>query len=420
MRFNPAPGKEKGAQNSALDSAYGRASEGGAPGADHSPPMFGLAQPDGVMVKTSEDPRIAELSELVEYFNAAPAFEEMPRRSLSDKAIAGPTAAHVIEEVHVPLNLAYLTFTTGSTSFQNIVGVAHSEIPARIAAAQKALALAGVERGAHVVVSYPPLVNVFSAAALEGHGLSWSFPRRSSRDALILSLIRERPSALIGESRFLRAACVDAERLGYASMLPRDLIVLCSGTTLDLDFIEVAAKYGWRLHDLYGCQEFGWLALDGVELRSDLTLAPSPVGPQYREVVVGGLPMADSCPLSPSGHVLNHQGGLITYRRQRTSPEYEVMVMATTLLSQGALEKVSRTILRLKSRIVKLAPEVAYGAPATRLRLVPSGFRESAERKEPIEIEGPEKTLFFDLMVQAQKEYQENSKTDPAWNKGGH
>ncbi|MFQ9936695.1 MAG: hypothetical protein ACLRXQ_12685 [Phascolarctobacterium faecium] len=40
---------------------------------------------------------------------------------MADKGIAGPTAAHVIEDVHTPLNLAYLTFTTGTSAFQNIV-----------------------------------------------------------------------------------------------------------------------------------------------------------------------------------------------------------------------------------------------------------------------------------------------------------
>jgi hypothetical protein len=46
----------------------------------------------------------------------------------SDKGIAGPTAAHVIEEIHTPLNLALVTFTTGSSAFQNIVGVTQNEL----------------------------------------------------------------------------------------------------------------------------------------------------------------------------------------------------------------------------------------------------------------------------------------------------
>ena len=71
------------------------------------------------------------LSQMVEDFGGAPTIEEMPRRTLFDKGINGPTAAHVIEEVHVPFNLAYLTFTTGSSAFQNIVGVTHAELTGR-------------------------------------------------------------------------------------------------------------------------------------------------------------------------------------------------------------------------------------------------------------------------------------------------
>ena len=61
-------------------------------------------------------------------FGNGPLFSQMPHYTLEDKGIAGPTAAHRIEEVHTPLNLAYLTFTTGSSAFQNIVGVTHQEL----------------------------------------------------------------------------------------------------------------------------------------------------------------------------------------------------------------------------------------------------------------------------------------------------
>ena len=50
---------------------------------------------------------LQEISLLVEDFGSAPKLEEMPKRTLADKGIAGPTAAHVIEDVHTPLNLAY-------------------------------------------------------------------------------------------------------------------------------------------------------------------------------------------------------------------------------------------------------------------------------------------------------------------------
>lgn len=70
---------------------------------------------------------IATLEWLLEAQPGIPSLEEMPCRTLDDKGIAGPTAAHVIEEIHTPLNLALVTFTTGSSAFQNIVGVTHNE-----------------------------------------------------------------------------------------------------------------------------------------------------------------------------------------------------------------------------------------------------------------------------------------------------
>lgn len=51
------------------------------------------------------------------------------------------------------------------------------------------------------------------------------------------------------------------------------------------------------------------------------------------ELVVGGLPMGDSFPVSESGHVCNRNGKVITYRRERTYPEYEVIVKLLTLTS---------------------------------------------------------------------------------------
>ncbi len=77
---------------------------------------------------------IAMLEWLVDAQQGIPTLAEMPRRTLSDKGIAGPTAAHVIEEIHTPLNLALVTFTTGSSAFQNIVGVTQNELLLRSAA----------------------------------------------------------------------------------------------------------------------------------------------------------------------------------------------------------------------------------------------------------------------------------------------
>ncbi len=361
--------------------------------------------------------RLDQLAELVDSLGAAPTLEEAPRRTLADKGIAGPTAAHVIEEVHVPLNLAYVTFSTGSTAFQNIVGVTHSEIPERIRAVHAAFALAKVARGTRALITYAPLVNVFPARALREYGMEWSFPRRSSRDAAILSLCRDRPGLVVGESSFLRATLADAASLGLADLLPRDLAVFCAGTPMDLELLPVAEKYGWRVHDLYGCQEFGWLTLDGVPLRPDISLVPSPRGEGWREMVAGGLPLADSFPVGTGGHVCNPDGKVITYRRERTSPEYEVHVAATVFPGPSTVERAARTIMRIKGRVVRVRPDLVCGAPATVLELVPAVVPAGGTPGTVLRVEGPEKTLLFDLLAQAQRDLQEHRKSDPAWMK---
>lgn len=148
---------------------------------------------------------IAMLEWLVDAQQGIPTLAEMPRRTLSDKGIAGPTAAHVIEEIHTPLNLALVTFTTGSSAFQNIVGVTQNELLLRSAAGKRVLAECGVTAGQHMVVTYAPLVNVFTRQALDESGLHWSFLSRSCRDALLIALCRQQPDVVVGESSFLRA-----------------------------------------------------------------------------------------------------------------------------------------------------------------------------------------------------------------------
>ena len=92
---------------------------------------------------TAQQQVLEELARLTEEFSTAPSLDAMPRRTLADKDVAGPTSAHVIEEIHTPLNFAYTTFTTGSTAFQNIVGVTWPELPERAAAGARALRRAG-------------------------------------------------------------------------------------------------------------------------------------------------------------------------------------------------------------------------------------------------------------------------------------
>jgi len=346
-------------------------------------------------------------------FSTVPTLAEMPRRTLADKGIAGPTAAHVIEEVHTPFNLAYLTFTTGSSAFQNIVGVAHTEIEARCDATRRLMEAIGAKPGDRMLVTYPPLVNVFSRMALERYGIEWSFLDRSSRGAFITAFCGTRPDIVLGESSFIRASIGEAESLGLAGDFPKDCRIVVAGTPLDLELLSRVERFGWPVHDLYGCQEFGWLTLNGHPLRDDLSLVPSPAGEGWAEVAVGGLPMGDSFPISETGHACSPTGRIITYRRRRTHPEYEVIVRATTLASSETIDRAARTILRIKGRVVKVAPDLETSAPATVLHLIPG----IGDRSEPIEVRGPVATRAFDDLVRAQAEVQAVSKTDPTWSK---
>lgn len=354
--------------------------------------------------------------ELAETLSTAPSLEEMPRRTLADKGIAGPTAAHVIEEVHTPFNLAYLTFTTGSSAFQNIVGVVHSEIEGRCEVARRLFQALGIAAGRRMLVTYAPLVNVFSKAALERHEISWNFLSRSSRDAFIARVCRDKPDIILGESSFIRASLAEAKRLGFKDELPERCVLLTAGTPLDLELLPEVEGLGWEVHDLYGCQEFGWLTLDGVPLRDDIGLAPSPAGEGYRELVVGGLPMADSFPVAESGHVCNPAGKILTYRRRRTHPEYEVVVLSTTLAASESIDKAARTIMRIKGRVVKVSPQLRTHAPATELMLVP-GLAGVAAPLDGPRFAGPVATKMFDDLVQAQVDLSSTAKTDPVWTK---
>lgn len=364
------------------------------------------------------DSILKEISSLVKDFGSAPKFEDMPRRTLSDKGIAGPTAAHTIEEVHTPLNFAYLTFTTGSSAFQNIVGITFAELPERIKASFKILERAGLKSGDRILVTYPPLVNVFSGEAFTQYGLEWSFLVRSSRDAFLAALYEYQPKAVLGESSFIRAALEDAEHMGVADDLPKNIELLTAGTPLDLELLPIAERVlQAKVHDLYGCQEFGWIAMDGIPVRDDIELVPTvnDGGQGLHELVVGGLPMGDCFPVSKSGHVCDREGKIITYRRERSYPEYEVIVKATKLTSTVTLGRVARSILRIKGRIVKISPEVVTNAEQTVLELIPDSV--SGIKKDPVIITGPEKTKMFDDLVQAQLDYQQNSKADPVWTK---
>ncbi|MCL2563007.1 MAG: acyl carrier protein [Oscillospiraceae bacterium] len=350
---------------------------------------------------------LAALEESVMSGGTAPTLHTMPRRTLADKGIAGPSGAHVIEEIHTPFNLAYITVTTGTTAFQNIVGVTTEERPDRITAAQKALTLAEVRAGDHLLFTYPPLVNVFPKEALEQHGVTWSFLHASSRDALLLALCKERPQVVLGESSFLRLALAGAKQLGLTSLLPQDTIFIAAGTPLDPDLAAtVRDTTGGTAHDLYGCQEFGWLTLDGIPLRDDITLLQTDES-EYHDLLVGGLPTGDRFPVLDTGHYLNSTGKIITYARQRGGVELETTILASPAKGRETVERLAKTILRIKAKIVRVSPDLVLDSTHTVLSV--SGLRT---------LEGPVQTRMIDSLLRSQMAYQSSSKADPTWMKG--
>ncbi len=354
--------------------------------------------------------QIDDFREYVEDFNMVPNTEEMPRRTLKDKGIYGPTSAHVIEEIHTPFNLHYVTITTGTTAFQNIVGVTKHEIDDRIVASSKALELAGVKKGQKILFTYPPLVNVFSKEALIENEIEWSFLERSSRDHLILAMHDFKPDAVIGESTFLKATLQDAKKANLIEFIPKNMSFITAGTPLDTELIEVAKEYvDGHVHDLYGCQEFGWLTIDGIPLREDIVLVPTDKD-GYCDLVVGGLSTGDRFPIDEkNGHICNKDGKVITYGRVRTSPEYETIIMETTALNAETVDRLTRTILRIKGKIVRVSPELKVGSDKNVLCLKHYGSDKSYL------IEQDKGTKLFDSLLDAQFDYQSQKKNDPTW-----
>ena len=346
--------------------------------------------------------KIEELRYFLDNFETAPRFQEMPRLTLNDKGSAGPTGAHFIEEVHTPLNLAYISVTTGSTAFQNIVGVTRSELALRIEAGKKALEQAGISAGDRLLITYPPLVNVFCKDALEG--LSWFFPERSCRNALLWAMCKERPRVVLGESSFLRVSLEDAIRLGLLDELRKDTVFLAAGTPLDPELPAMIAKHGLgEVHDLYGCQEYGWLTMDGRELREDICIVPSNEKEDYFHVVAGGLPTGDCFPVADNGEI-------ITSSRIRTRFEPEATITHTTAIGEDTIYRLIKTILRIKGKILRVSPGLITGAAETRIEYpLPTGGA--------FVIRGPEKTMLFDALLDAQIKYQSLDKKDPVWMK---
>lgn len=352
---------------------------------------------------------IEELREYVQRFGSMPTLEEMPRKTLADKGINGPTAEHFIEELHTPSNFAYITATTGTTAFQNLVGITETELAGRIQAAKRAFQLAEIGRGSKVLFTYPPLVGVFSKAALDALEVQPVFLRRSNRDAFILAVCEEQPQVIVGESTFLKAAISDAEKLGLLQYFPKRPVFLAAGTPLDLELVEAGQKLaGGKVHDLYGCQEFGFLAFDGIPLRDDLTLLKSEN--EYHDLFVGGMPTGDCFAVLEKGHICNPKGKIITYSRKRQAEECEVVVKKSTAQGESTVRSLARTILRIKAKIVRVDPNLECGAEQTVLLLVNGKGNTKL-------ISGPQSTQLFDSLLEAQIAYQSKEKGDSVWRK---
>lgn len=350
----------------------------------------------------------SSLEKMERIYRTAPDFSEMERRSLKDKGMNGPTAAHVREEVHVPKNYAYFTFTTGTSAFQTPVGVVPEELPGRALVSKEVFRRLGIFEGARILVTYAPLVAVFSPQGLRSAGVQPLFLERSSRESLILDWCRKNAEVTIGESSFLRAALEDALRLGLGSLLPERMILLAAGTPLDPALPGVLREFhGWEVHDLYGCQEFGWLALDGVFLRQDIRLVYHPEEPEVVYPVVGGLAVGDG--FQKGRHCLNREGALATHARIESGRTWETEILSCPVEHILTARRAAKSILRMKSRIVRVS-EIFIPGEQTRLKLIPDG-----RQSDGVFLEGPEATGLLDSLLEAQKQYQKNPKRDGTW-----
>lgn len=352
---------------------------------------------------------LCELRKDLLAYGSGPTLEEMPRRTLADKLLNGPTAAHCIEEIHTPINYAYLTCTTGSSALQNIVGVTRQELPGRIHASICALERAGLRPGDHLLITYPPLVSVFPREALDSYGLRVSFILRPSRDALLVALGTEKPAAVIGESRFLRAALVDARQLGVRNELPERLILIAAGSPMDPALLDEASWIpGAGVHDLYGCQEFGWLCLDGMPLRDDITVWNSGRSDNRFHLLVGGLPTGDCFLLKKK---TDGSQRVLTETRQRVETEPEITVIASAAADRETVCRAARSILRCKAKVVRVPQALQCKAQETILHVSLPG---SPKR---LTLKGSKETALFDALLEAQKMYQREARTDPVWYK---
>lgn len=353
----------------------------------------------------------------LDFFDSEPTLAEMPRLTLRDKSIDGPAAAHKIEEVHTPENFAFTTFSTGSSALQNVIGVTLPELESRRRASEKIFKMTGLSAGCAMLVTYPPLVNLFTADALRAHGVKVSFLRKSARSSLLSVLALRRPDVLVGESSFICSAMRDADKLSRSDLFGEGMKIFAAGTPLNMELLEEAEKREIVLHDLYGCQEFGWLACDGCAVRNDISFIPAGCGNEKLfEVVVGGLPVGDVIPLSSEGHVCGGKGNMLTYRRERAQVEFNVIVKESKMLSPESVRRTARSITRLKGRRVYVSHDIITGAEHTVLELK-KPVEECPSAASGFTICGDEKTETFDLIAQAQLSYQSDHRESGVWRK---
>lgn len=355
--------------------------------------------------------KLEELKEFIYLIEDVPTLDKMPRKTLKDKGIAGPTSAHFIEETHTPLNFKCLTFTTGTSAFQNIVGILEEEIIEKKKATLKIFDILDIKPNDKVLITYPPLTNVFSKEALEERGVTWNFLEKSSRDALIYEICKNKPEVVVGESSFLRVALEDAKKTELIKLFPEKLKFITAGTSLDLEFLEVCKNYkGFEVHDLYGAQEFGWICLDGVPLRDDIELIKNDKN-DFCDLILGGVSTGDRFLVNQEGHVCNKNGKIITYSKERVELEYETIILETPVKNIDTMKKFIKSMIRVKSKIIRLSPCIKLGCETLKVGL------KYYDNNKIIPITG--KVTFLENMLEAQLNYQQKNKKDSVWNKRG-
>ena len=199
-----------------------------------------------------------------------------------------------------------------------------------------------------------------------------------------------RPATAAAPTRSIRSALQEALQSIFMKLLPPIVDGLGYATINDNAFVLVTEK--------------GRVA--------------APQGGDWREVIVGGLPTGDSFPVATNGHLCNLQGKIQTWKRRRTTPEYDMVVMATTAHHREIVERTARTILRIKGRVCRVSTQLQTQASATHIRLYPVTVPgEEAAKAAPVDIIGPQATSQFDALLAAQRDLQQQAKNDPAWSK---